>query len=75
MPLLESPFESWRDLAKLGDAEAAAADEAVALAGRRSAALLQGRAHSAGLQFSVEVSGHVPVSLPESVQHSVVSGV
>jgi phytoene dehydrogenase-like protein len=69
-PFLESPFESWRDLAKLDMLKLLPLLRPVALARFRPAELFQRRAHSPRLQLPIQVSGHVALHLPQLVQHS-----
>ncbi len=74
-PFLESPFESWRDLAKLDMLKLLPLLRPVALARFRPAKLFQRRAHSPRLQLPIQVSGHVAVHLPQFIQHSLFPGV
>ena len=74
-PFLESPFESWRDLAKLDMLKLLPLLRPWRSLDTDLQAPLQRRAHSSRLQLPIQVSWNVSVHLSQFVQHPLFPGV
>jgi phytoene desaturase len=74
-PILQTAFESRRDLARPEILRMLPLLRAVAVARFGPSQIFPGRSNSTRLQLSIEVSGNVAIFVPQSVKHSFLSGI